>query len=41
MDQLVDHLVFAEKVEKGLADSAANRVHSKEAAAQKLNKCLK
>jgi hypothetical protein len=41
IDQLVDHLVFVEKVEKGLADSAANHVHSKEEAAQNLKKWLK
>jgi len=30
IDQLVDSLVFIEKVENGLADSASNRVYSKE-----------
>lgn len=41
IDQIVDHLVFVEKVEKGLADSANNRVHSKEEASKKLKKWLK
>lgn len=41
IDQLVDHLIFIEKVEKGLTDSTENRVHSKEVAAEKLKKWLK
>lgn len=41
IDQLVNHLIFAQKVEKGLDDSLKGRVHSKDEARQKLNKWLK
>lgn len=37
IDQLVDHLIFVEKVEKGLDDSINGRVHSKKEAQLKLN----
>ncbi|MBI1184141.1 hypothetical protein GC194_07710 [bacterium] len=41
IDQLVDHLIFVEKVEKGLDDSINGRVSSKEEAKEKLSKWLK
>jgi len=41
IDQLIDHIIFVEKVQKGLADSAEGRIHSKEEAKHKLNKWLK
>ncbi|HUH74967.1 MAG TPA: hypothetical protein VLZ75_11260 [Chitinophagales bacterium] len=41
IDQLVDHLIFVEKVEKGLDDSINGRVHSKEEAQLRLNRWLK
>ncbi len=30
IDQLIDHLIFVEKVQRGLEDSEKGRVHSKE-----------
>lgn len=41
IDQVIDHIIFVEKVQKGLADSAEGRINSKEEARQKLNKWLK
>ena len=41
IDQLVDHLIFVEKVEKGLDDSINGRVNTKEEAKDKLGKWLK
>ena len=41
IDQVVDHLIFIEKVQKGLDDSVNGRVNTKEEARQKLNKWLK
>ena len=41
IDQVVDHLIFIEKVQKGLDDSINGRVKTKEEARQKLNKWLK
>mgnify|MGYP000253518289 FL=1 len=41
IDQLVDHLIFVEKVEKGLGDSINERVNTKEEAKKKLSKWLK
>ena len=41
IDELVDRLVFEEKVQKGLEDSEAGRIHTKEEAQQKLSKWLK
>jgi len=41
IDQVIDHLIFIEKVQKGLADSANNRVNTKEEAKKKLTKWLK
>ena len=41
IDQVIDHIIFVEKVQKGLADSENGRVNSKEEAKQKLSKWLK
>ena len=41
IDQLIDRLIFVEKVEKGLSDSKNGRVKTKQEAKQKLNKWLK
>ncbi len=41
IDQVIDHLIFVEKVQKGLVDSAEGRINSKVEARQKLNKWLK
>jgi hypothetical protein len=41
IDQIVDHLIFIEKVEKGLDDSGNGRINSKLEAKQKLGKWLK
>ena len=41
IDQVVDHLIFIEKVQKGLDDSLNGRINSKEEAKQKLKKWLK
>lgn len=41
IDQVVDHLIFIEKVQKGLDDSANGRTYSKEEARNKLHKWLK
>jgi len=41
IDQLIDHLVFVEKVQKGLKDSKEGNVYTKEEAKQKLSKWLK
>jgi len=41
IDQLFDKLIFINKVEIGLSQSANGRVNSKEQAKQKLSKWLK
>ncbi len=41
VEQVIDHLIFIEKVQKGLDDSVNGRVNTKEEARQKLNKWLK
>jgi hypothetical protein len=41
VDQLIDHLIFIEKVQKGIADSLNNRINKKEEAKKKLNKWLR
>jgi len=41
IDQMVDHLVFLEKVQKGLTDSHENKVLTKVQAKEKLQKWLK
>lgn len=40
IDQVVDHLIFVQKVQKGLDDSANGRVNTKDKATQKLKKWL-
>ena len=41
IDQVIDHIIFVEKVQKGLADSSEGRINTKEEAKQKLIKWLK
>jgi hypothetical protein len=41
IDQIIDHIIFVEKVQKGFADSANGRINSKDEAKQKLNKWLR
>ena len=41
LDELIDKLIFIDKVQKGLEDSLANKVYSKEEAEKKLSKWLK
>ena len=41
IDQIVDHLIFIEKVQKGMDDSVNGRINTKEEAKKKLNKWLK
>jgi len=41
IDQVIDHIIFVEKVQKGLEDSENGRVYTTEEARKKLNKWLK
>ncbi|WP_114752503.1 hypothetical protein [Pleomorphovibrio marinus] len=41
IDQVVDHLIFLERVQKGLDDSENGQINTKEEARQKLKKWLK
>ena len=41
IDQIVDHLIFLEKVQKGLEDSENGRINNKDEAKEKLKKWLK
>jgi len=41
IDQVIDQLIFIEKVQKGLDDSANGRTKTKVQAKEKLNKWLK
>jgi len=41
IDQVIDHIIFVEKVQKGLDDSENGRIHTIEEARKKLNKWLK
>jgi len=41
IDQIIDYLVFVEKVQKGQDDSLHGRINIKEKARQKLGKWLK
>ena len=41
IDQVIDRLIFIEKVQKGLDDSNNNKVNTKEEAKKKLAKWLK
>lgn len=41
IDQVIEHLIFIEKVQKGQNDSASGKINSKEEAKEKLKKWLK
>jgi len=41
VDQVIEHLIFLEKVQKGLIDSKELRVNNKEEAKAKLGKWIK
>lgn len=41
IDQVIDHIIFVEKVQKGLDDSENGRVYTTEEARKKLSKWLK
>lgn len=41
VDQVIDHLIFIEKIQKGMDDSANGRTNTKEEAKQKLKRWLK
>ena len=41
IDQVIDHIIFVEKVQKGLEDSENGRVFTTDEARKKLSKWLK
>ena len=41
VDQVIDQLLFIEKIQKGLDDSKNGRINSKEEAIEKLSKWIK
>ncbi|MEI7527003.1 MAG: hypothetical protein WCJ95_21825 [Mariniphaga sp.] len=41
VDQVIDQLIFIEKIQKGLDDSRNGRVNSKEDSKEKLSKWIK
>jgi len=41
IEQVIEHMVFVEKVQKGLSDSENGRINTKEQAKQKLGKWFK
>lgn len=41
IDQVIEHLIFVEKVQKGRMDSSNGKVYTKEQAKEKLSKWLK
>lgn len=41
VDQVIDRLIFIEKIQKGLQDSKEGKVNSKEEAKNKLNRWIK
>ena len=41
IDQVIDHLIFVAKVQKGLDDAEHGRINTKDEAREKLNKWLK
>jgi len=41
VDQVIDQLLFIEKIQKGLDDSKNGRINSKEEAKEKLSKWIK
>jgi len=40
IDQLIDHIIFVEKVQKGLEDTKNGRVNTKDETRKKLSKWL-
>ncbi|MBE9469054.1 MAG: hypothetical protein IMY72_12145 [Bacteroidetes bacterium] len=40
IDELIDHLIFIEKVQKGIDDSKNGKINSKEEAKKKLKKWI-
>jgi hypothetical protein len=40
LDELIDKLIFIEKIQKGMEDSLAEKINSKEEAAKRLAKWL-
>jgi hypothetical protein len=41
IDQVIDHLIFLEKIQKGLDDSKKGRINTKAEAKEKLRKWIK
>lgn len=41
VDQVIDQLIFMDKIQKGLDDSKNGRINSKEEAKEKLSKWIK
>jgi predicted transcriptional regulator len=41
IEQVIEHLIFMDKVQKGMEDSEKGRINTVEEAKQKLNKWLK
>lgn len=41
VDQVIDHLIFIEKIQKGMDDSKNGRINSKEEAKRKLSRWIK
>ena len=41
IDQVIDQLIFIEKIQKGMDDSANGQINTKEEAKQKLKRWLK
>jgi hypothetical protein len=41
LDELIDKLIFLEKIQRGLDDSLADKIYTKEEAAKRLAKWLK
>jgi len=41
IDQVIDHLIFIDKVQIGINDSKNGRINSKEEAKKKLNRWIK
>jgi hypothetical protein len=41
IDQVIDHIIFVEKVQKGIKDSENGLIYTAEEARKKLNKWLK
>jgi hypothetical protein len=41
LDELIDRLIFIEKVQKGMEESLADKVYSKDEASKRLSRWLK